>query len=124
VARPSKYREEYAEQTFKLCLLGATDAELAGFFGVSESTINNWKQDHPGFLESLRGGKVEANARVAHALYEKAVGGDTTAMIFWLKNRRSDVWRDKHNVEHAGDGGGPVEVTITHRVVDPRADSD
>lgn len=124
MARPTKYRGEFAEQARQLCLLGATDAEVAVFFGVSESTVNNWKQDHSEFLESLRAGKVEADARVAHALYEKAVGGDTTAMIFWLKNRRSTGWRDKQNHEVTGEGGGPVEIAITHRVVDPDEDLD
>jgi hypothetical protein len=30
--RPTKYKEEYNEQAYKLCLLGATDKELADFF--------------------------------------------------------------------------------------------
>lgn len=40
--RPSKYREEYADQARKLCLLGATDADLASFFEVNEDTVNEW----------------------------------------------------------------------------------
>lgn len=27
---------------------------------------------------------------------------DTTAAIFWLKNRRPDLWREKQEVEHSG----------------------
>lgn len=41
--RPTLYREEYAEQARKLCLLGTTDAELADFFNVAVDTINEWK---------------------------------------------------------------------------------
>ena len=60
--RPSQYKAEYCEQAYKLCLLGATDVQLADFFGVSEQTLNTWKQKHPKFLESLRAGKDEADA--------------------------------------------------------------
>src|SRR3990170_280949 len=72
--RPSKYQEEFAEQARKLCLLGATDGELADFFEVCEATINNWKHEHPGFLESIRAGKIKADAEVADSLYRRATG--------------------------------------------------
>lgn len=132
MARPSKYTKEYAKQAFRLCLLGATDQELADSFGVRESTINNWKIKHPEFLESLKEGKEEADAKVAQSLYKRAlgykaepeikeeldadgilksktrtiktVGPDTTAAIFWLKNRKQDRWRDKHDLGITGDG--------------------
>jgi uncharacterized protein YjcR len=58
MARPTKYQEAYAEQARKLCLLGYTDAELADFFEVSESTINKWKLDYPKFSESIKKGKA------------------------------------------------------------------
>lgn len=133
--RPSRYRAEYSEQAFRLCLLGATDADLAGFFAVSEQTINAWKQAHPKFLESLKAGKDEADANVAKSLYRRALGyshdavkivadaktgtehtvpyvehypPDTTACIFWLKNRQRTKWRDKQDVEHSGE----VEVGV------------
>lgn len=130
--RPTKYREEYNEQAFKLCLLGATDQDLANFFEVEEKTINTWKQKHPEFLQALKDGKEDADAKVAQSLYSRAigyeakpeikeeldeagtivkttktvktVGPDTTAAIFWLKNRKSDKWRDKQEVAHSGDG--------------------
>jgi hypothetical protein len=131
--RPSLYRPEHVEQAKKLCLLGATDRELADFFGVSEQTLNTWKTQHPEFLESLKVGKEQADQRVERSLYQRAVGyshpdvhisnfqGDvtitpivkhyppeTTAGIFWLKNRRPEEWRDR--VEHTGKDGGPIEV--------------
>lgn len=128
MARPSSYKPEFAEQARKLCLLGATDAELADFFGVSEQTLNNWKTAHPAFLESLKMGKAQADADVADRLYQRAMGyshlaekilvvagtvqreqytehypPDTTAAIFWLKNRKKAAWRDKQDVEHSGE---------------------
>lgn len=58
MGRKSSYKEEYANQALKLCLLGAIDKELAEFFGVSEQTLNKWKKDFPEFLESLKKGKI------------------------------------------------------------------
>jgi len=143
--RPSSFRKEYVDQAFKLCLLGATDAQLADFFGVTETTINNWKHAHPEFLASLKAGKEQADATVAQSLYRRAIGyeheavkivadaksgaehvvpyierypPDTTAAIFWLKNRRPGAWRDKREHEHTGPEGGPVEVQVTHRIID------
>ncbi len=117
--RPTKYKPEYVELASNYCLLGAKDAELASFFGVSESTLNLWKQKRPEFSESLKAGKGEADAKVAQSLYRRALGyehpedkifndngkplivptikhypPDTTAAIFWLKNRQSQNWRD------------------------------
>ena len=127
--RPSKYKEEYAEQAYKLCLLGATDKELADFFGIKESTLNLWKNAQPEFMESLKRGKEDADAIVASKLYHRAIGyehedtqfatfqgaitdretyikhypPDTTAAIFWLKNRQPAKWRDKTDHEITGD---------------------
>lgn len=44
--------------------------------------------------------------------YEEEVPPDTTACIFWLKNRRSDLWRDKREHEHTGKNGGPIDMTL------------
>lgn len=111
--RPTDYRPEMAEQAEKLCRLGATDKELAEFFGVTEQTVNNWKTSQPGFFESLKRGKILADAEVAHSLYSRALGSedyppDTAACIFWLKNRQPTKWRDKTATEHSG------RVAMTH----------
>ncbi len=131
IGRPSKYKEEYCEQAEKLARLGATDKEMADFFGVTEQTLNNWKTDKDGnetpFFESLKRGKVESDARVVDSLYQRALGyscredkvflvdkkplivpmikqypPDTTAAIFWLKNRRPNEWRDKQEMQLNG----------------------
>jgi hypothetical protein len=139
MGRPSKYKPEYAEQAAKLCKLGATDAQLADFFGVSVSTVNLWKVEHSEFSESIRVPKGEADERVEQSLYRRAlgyehdevdirvVGGeliqtpirkhyppDSTAMIFWLKNRKPAEWRDKQEIEHQGG------VTIKATALDER----
>lgn len=122
----SSYKKKYNVQARKLCLLGATDKSLADFFEVAESTINKWKLDHPTFSESIRKGKIVADANVADALYNRAIGykhkdchisnylgeitvtkltkhypPDTAAAFIWLKNRSN--WKDKQEVEHSGE---------------------
>ncbi len=132
IGRPSKYKDEYCEQAEKLARLGATDKEMADFFGVTEQTLNNWKTDKDGnetpFFESLKRGKLEADARVADSLYHRALGyscredkvflvdkeplivpmikqypPDSTACFFWLKNRRPNEWREKQDINLTGD---------------------
>ena len=70
--RTSDYQEEYLEQAYKFCLLGATDAQLAEFFNVSETTINNWKDKHEEFSLALKRGKMIADAEIANSLYQRA----------------------------------------------------
>jgi hypothetical protein len=118
--RPSKYKAVFNQQGYRLCLLGAIDKEIAEFFEIAESTLNEWKKDHPGFSESLKKGKKTADSIVAEKLFKRATGyshadvdikvvenkilktrftkyypPDTTAAIFWLKNRDKENWRDK-----------------------------
>lgn len=72
--RKSSYDPAMDEQVFKLALLGMTDKEIAKFFDVTPETINNWKHDHPGFLQSLNAGRDQADAEVAKSLYRRATG--------------------------------------------------
>jgi len=123
VGRPTAFQASYADQAYKLALLGQTDVEMAAFFGVAESTLHLWKKRHPEFSESIKRGKHLADAAVAETLYRTALGGvevtdtreqtdgdgnlvsvtretrqippSTTAMIFWLKNRNPALWRDR-----------------------------
>jgi hypothetical protein len=72
--RPSDYSPELAEQAAKLCRMGATDYELADFFGVDTRTIYRWKNSHEDFCQAVIVGKDAADERVARSLYNRAVG--------------------------------------------------
>lgn len=48
---------------------------------------------------------------------------DTTAMIFWLKNRQPDKWRDKRDVGD-DDGDAPPPVKVEVQVMDARKHAD
>jgi len=74
MGRPSLYKEEYNDQAYKLCLLGATDKELADFFDVVEDTINEWKKRYENFSVSIKRGKTIADSNVADKLYQRALG--------------------------------------------------
>jgi hypothetical protein len=132
--RPTKYETKYNRQAYKMSLLGATDKELADIFEVAESTIYEWKNEHPKFSEAIKKGKDDADTKVADSLFKRALGyshpdvdikmfegeiittkltkhypPDTTAAIFWLKNRQPGKWRDKTIVDNNINLGADLE---------------
>lgn len=138
--RPIEYHKSYAEDVRRLCLLGATDEELAAFIGITVETLHDWKRKHPEFSEAIKNGKERADAQVAERLFQRAMGyehaavkifadaktgavekvsyieryaPDTAACIFWLKNRQKENWRDKQELEHGGTPGKPIESKVT-----------
>jgi hypothetical protein len=127
VGRPTDYRREYARQAKLLCMMGATDAELAEFFKCSTQAIYRWQLHFSEFRRAIKMGKEATDNRVERSLYNRAVGyshpdvhisnyqGDVTvtpitkhyppdvaAAFIWLKNRRPDLWRDKQEIAHTG----------------------
>ncbi|OAI11894.1 hypothetical protein A1507_19500 [Methylomonas koyamae] len=117
--RPSKYMPHFDRQARLLCRLGATDAELAEFFMVSESTINLWKLNYITFSESIKSGKVWADAEAADGLFRRATGF-----------RYKEVKTKQVRPMAAGDGEGSivaagdddlqvVEVVTTEKEVPP-----
>ena len=126
----NKYKPEFAKAAKFLCARGATNPVLADFFGVHTQTIVDWNAQHEEFATALREGKAEIfDPLVERSLAQRALGysvdvlevkyvgkdaervedivrkhypPDTTACIFWLKNRQPDKWRDVHDVRHGG----------------------
>jgi transposase-like protein len=129
VGRPTEYRTEYIARAKEMCAGGATDMELADEFDVSIQTLYNWRAKYPEFLEAIKTNKPIADERVERSLFERATGyerdsvkifcdkdgrvtevpfreyvpPDSTAMIFWLKNRKPKEWRDKAELNLTGD---------------------
>lgn len=111
---------------------GLTNEQIASNIGIAESTLYNWKNDHLEISEALKRGKEVADYEVENALFKRATGfryvevtkengvvvkevtkevaPDTTAAIFWLKNRKPSEWRDKQELNLQGDLGIRVEV--------------
>lgn len=102
---------------------GLTDEQIAENIGISRSTLNSWKDKYPDISDTLKKGKDVVDRQVENALLKRALGyeytettreyipeigemhvtkevtkqvvPDTTAQIFWLKNRKPQDWRDK-----------------------------
>ena len=125
--RPSKYDEIDLEKVRKLAEMGWSDLQMSDFFGIHVATWYRWKLEHEDFCDALKNWKEHADERVERTLYERALGyshtedkifkdsednplivptvkhypPDPTSMIFWLKNRQPDKWRDKREVDVA-----------------------
>ena len=74
---------------------GQLDVDIARHIGINVATLYGWKNRFPEIDEALKKGKEVIDFEVENALLNKALGGDTTAMIFWLKNRMPKHWRDR-----------------------------
>lgn len=110
---------------------GLTDEQIAKNMGISITTLYQYKLDYSDISKALKDGKEVIDIQVENALLKRALGyeyteevstkegiqelrkqchGDTTAMIFWLKNRKPKEWRDKQEMEHSGEIKMPTIV--------------
>ena len=116
---------------------GLNDEQIAKNMGINVATLYKYKNLYSNINEALKRGKEVIDIEVENALYKRAIGytyeevkeeemadgrirrtvttkevaGDTTAQIFWLKNRKPAEWRDKQNIEI--EQNKPFEVNIT-----------
>nr|WP_288232365.1 helix-turn-helix domain-containing protein [uncultured Anaerostipes sp.] len=114
---------------------GLIDEQIAYNIGITRETLSQWKNKYSDISDALKRGKEVVDRQVENALLKRALGykyeeikteeteegkkvtvtikevvPDTTAQIFWLKNRKPDQWRDKRDIEHSGEIGGVVIV--------------
>ena len=118
---------------------GLTDEQIAHNMGISLSTLYEWKNAYSEFSESLKRGKEVVDRQVENALLKRALGyeyevisekyelgilterkvtkkqvvPDTTAQIFWLKNRKPSDWRDKPEGESVKDENEVIKIELT-----------
>ena len=122
--RPTLYQPAYPELARRFCQLGGTNQELADFFDVSRSTIDEWLRVHCAFADAVREGRdgidmivvgkllsrilgytYEGRKYVLHKGEEKEVRHivhyppDVQACIFWLRNRRRKQWLERATPE-------------------------
>lgn len=117
--RPSDYDPFMVAEAAGMAQMGATDAEICAALGITHDTFYRWVRIVPGFSDAIKRGEA-INDRVERSLLQRALGGtrkvvttdgekrvekieevapDTTAQIFWLKNRRRDRWADRQEHE-------------------------
>lgn len=103
---------------------GLTDEQIAKNIGISRASLYEWKKKEVDIFDALKKGKEVIDFEVENALLKKALGytitlnkqkvtkngdvvditeevhvpPDTTAQIFWLKNRKKEQWREKVEV--------------------------
>ena len=131
--RPTAFDKAYVSVAKKLAEMGATDLDLSQAFGVDVRTIYRWKLEHPAFAEALTIGKDVADKMVENSLFKRAVGytideqqivtaggvpvpvvlqkhypPDVKAATFWLKNRKKEDWRERHEVDHGVQKDNPL----------------
>lgn len=104
---------------------GLTDEQIAENIGIRRETLYDWCKRYPNISNALKRGKEVVDRQVENALLKRALGykydevtieggvetkrvtkevvPDTTAQIFWLKNRKPDAWRDKKDVGLTGE---------------------
>lgn len=82
---------------------GLSDEQIAHNIGIATSTLYDWKKKHLEISEALKKGKEVVDIEVENALLKSALEGNITAQIFWLKNRKSNRWREKQSIEHTGE---------------------
>ena len=142
--RPTKFNDQIQESLKILYRRGFTDKECAKVLNIDEKTLTNWKKKYSGFFLSLKDWKLEADRKVVKSLYERACGyshpedkiflgkdgepvivptikhypPDSTAMIYWTKNRLRDPnsdlgsWSDKQEHQVTTDPENPPKWTI------------
>ena len=116
--RPTDYDPAYCDQVIEFLRDGYSVAAFAGHIGKAASTVELWRKVHPEFSEAVKIGQAGAVLWWENRARAVARGedGNPTAVIFGLKNRAPDQWRDKTEQEVSGQLG----VTRIERViVDP-----
>src|SRR5262245_50257163 len=127
IGAPTKYNAELMPRVAKfMCERGATMAELADAFQVSSATLYKWLNQYPELHDAVQVGVDTFNPRVERALAERAIGffvtlreevrdpetgkvlapaqrqyypPDPTSMIFFLKNRMRENYKDVHRID-------------------------
>lgn len=88
------------EQIERLAGYGMTEAAIAHILGVAPKTFARRKDAEPAILSALEKGQALAQCKVGEALYNKAIGGDLGAIVWWEKTRAGRA--EKTEVKHTG----------------------
>lgn len=117
--RPTRYNPEYCDEARTFLAEGYSIAALAGKLKVAVSTVNLWIDKHPEFSDAVKEGQAGAVYWWEQRNRELAQGGsgNATTVIFGLKNRAAEQWKDK--VAHVGgdEADAPIRQELTVRFV-------
>jgi len=113
MGRPKKITVEHTEQIEKLAGFGLTQAAIASVIGVCAKTLGTYKGTDDAVSTALERGRAKAEARVAEALFEKAIGGDFASIKWWEQSRGGRMERSHVSGELAVQGCGVLKVPVT-----------
>lgn len=137
---------------FALASVGKTDAEIAYLLRISGCALSKWKAKYPEIKSVLNDAHRGVDKDIENALAKAALGLETsqqsirgrmvngqlvpaegqratvkapsvTAMIFWLKNRRPDIWRDTYEQKHSGEINSNIRTFIDLPAKEPSHNS-
>lgn len=116
VGRPTKYEGRFCDEVEAALAEGHSLEGVAGKIGVARSTIYEWVETHPEFSDAVKVGQSKSvlwwEERLRKVAEKGGGPGTATAVIFGLKNRAPDAWRDISRTEHTGKDGEPLTVNI------------
>lgn len=135
VGRPSVLTEFVKEKIVQLVLEKKTNAQICEIIGINPKTLGEWQKRDQELRITIKEAKARVDTIVEDTLIHRALGyshpeekimvindqivrvettkhypPDTASMIFWLKNRQPEKWREKTEIEHIG---GAPQITIT-----------
>ena len=109
MARPTKSLTEAQLAEVETLAAVLTTTQMADYFGIGRTTFFSIMERDAEDAERYKRGKARAIGAIAQSLIQKARGGDTASMIFYLKTQAG--WRETAAIEHSGEGGGPIVVS-------------
>lgn len=112
--------EEICEEAREMASRGLTVSQIADCLGIGERTLYEKQSNYPQFMQAIKEGRSEGIHQVTNALFEKAIEGDNTCMIFYLKTRDRESWGEQY-IEPIKEIP-PIQITIDPRAINPTAE--
>jgi len=83
--------------------------------GATRNTFYKHRREEPEFAAAWDEAYEIGTDRLEDVLQVRALEGNTAELIFALKSRRPERYRDNTRIEHTGPGGGPIEIDVDAR---------
>lgn len=112
IGRPTDFKPAMGEEILQLMASGLSLAASAAQIGIHRQRVYEWMERHPDFADTVKLAQAKRQLFLERRLLSADSGPVVTSTIFALKNAGPEDWRDKHDHEHTGPGGGPVAFVV------------
>lgn len=113
--RPTEFKPEYGEEILQLMAGGLSLTAAAAELGFHRQRVYEWVERHPKFADAVKLAMAKRQLFLERRLLSADAGPVVTSTIFALKNAAPADWREKHEVEHSGPEGGPIQLASPER---------